>query len=100
MAPHRNSRPVMHVLASFAVLALLVGVAVLPWTARGAEPSPPILFVHGNGDSAALWTATVWRFESNGYDPARLFAMDFTRPSASISRALPTAKPIRQPAIE
>ena len=82
MAPHRNSRPVMHVLASFAVLALLVGVAVLPWTARGAEPSPPILFVHGNGDSAALWTTIVWRFESNGYDPARLFAMDFTRPSA------------------
>ena len=28
---------------------------------------PPIVFVHGNGDTAALWTTTLWRFESNGW---------------------------------
>ncbi|MBP8148864.1 MAG: twin-arginine translocation pathway signal, partial [Limnohabitans sp.] len=25
----------------------------------------PIVFVHGNGDSANLWQTTLWRFESN-----------------------------------
>ncbi len=82
MAPHPTSRLTPRTLASIAVLSALVGTAVLVPTARGSEPSLPILFVHGNGDSAALWTTTVWRFESNGYDPTRLFAMDFTRPSA------------------
>ena len=42
----------------------------------------PILFVHGNGDSAALWETTLWRFESNGYDPALLATIDFTHPTA------------------
>ena len=68
-------------LASLVGLLALTAAALAP-AARGAEPAPPILFVHGNGDSAALWTTIVWRFESNGYDPARLFAMDFTHPSA------------------
>ena len=44
----------------------------------------PILFVHGNGDSAALWTTTLWRFESNGYDPSLLFAIDFAKPAAPL----------------
>ena len=69
-------------LAALVGLLALTAAAVLAPVARSAEPSPPILFVHGNGDSAALWTTIVWRFESNGYDPARLFAIDFTRPSA------------------
>lgn len=47
-----------------------------------AEPLRPILFVHGNGDSAALWYTTLWRFESNGYDPSLLFAIDFKHPTA------------------
>lgn len=42
----------------------------------------PILFVHGNGDSAALWMTDIWRFESNGYPPALLAALDFTHPNA------------------
>jgi triacylglycerol lipase len=75
-------RLVMRALALVAIPALLLGALVLAPPARSAEPSPPILFVHGNGDSAALWTTIVWRFESNGYDPARLFAIDLTRPSA------------------
>ena len=43
---------------------------------------PPILFVHGNGDTAALWTTTVWRFESNGWPRDRLFAIDLPYPQA------------------
>ena len=51
-------------------------------------PSPahtgdlPIVFVHGHGDSAALWHTTLWRFESNGYDPSRLLPIDFVKPAA------------------
>ena len=47
-----------------------------------AEPRPPIVFVHGNGDSAALWTPTIWRWQSNGWPRERLHAVDFPLPSA------------------
>ena len=30
---------------------------------------PPIVFVHGNGDTAALWTTTLWRFECQWLRP-------------------------------
>lgn len=43
---------------------------------------PPIVFVHGNGDSAALWQTTIWRFESNGWPRDRLFAIDLPYPTA------------------
>jgi pimeloyl-ACP methyl ester carboxylesterase len=43
---------------------------------------PPILFVHGNGDHAALWLTTLWRMESNGVPRERLFAINFTDPLA------------------
>ena len=82
MSPRPTSRLMIRALASVAVLAALLILAVLAPPAWSAEPQPPVLFVHGNGDSAALWTTIVWRFESNGYDPARLFAIDFTSPSA------------------
>ncbi len=42
----------------------------------------PIVFVHGNGDSAALWQTTVWRFESNGWPRDRLFALEQPWPLA------------------
>jgi triacylglycerol lipase len=41
---------------------------------------PPIVFVHGNGDTAALWQATIWRFESNGWPRERLHAIDVPYP--------------------
>ena len=47
-----------------------------------ASNLPPIVFVHGNGDSAALWTPTLWRWQSNGWPRERLHAVDFTYPSA------------------
>src|SRR4051812_17321912 len=49
----------------------------------------PILFVHGNGDSSALWITTLWRFESNGYAPGRLFTIDYPYPSARDDDTVP-----------
>lgn len=50
----------------------------------GSAPAavPPILFVHGNGDHAALWMTTLWRMESNGVPHDRMFALNFTDPLA------------------
>jgi triacylglycerol lipase len=42
----------------------------------------PIVFVHGNGDSAALWQTTVWRFETNGWPRDMLYAIDLPYPLA------------------
>ena len=76
---------------------LLKGAAVLPLAANSfgfgaaAQTSaatvatadiPPILFVHGNGDHAALWMTTLWRMESNGISRDRMFAINFTDPLA------------------
>lgn len=65
---------------------LLVGAAsstVLAACAIGpSAPPPPIVFVHGNGDTAALWMTTLWRFESNGWPRARLHAIDVPYPLA------------------
>lgn len=46
------------------------------------DNAPPIVFVHGNGDTAALWHTTAWRWESNGFPAERLFALDFPYPLA------------------
>ena len=43
---------------------------------------PPIVFVHGNGDSASIWQSTLWRFESNGWPRERLHAIDLPYPLA------------------
>ncbi len=44
--------------------------------------APPIVFVHGNGDTAALWMTTLWRFESNGWPRDRLYAIEVPYPSS------------------
>jgi triacylglycerol lipase len=59
--------------------SLLLGACALAPDHRAA---PPIVFVHGNGDTAALWTTTVWRFESNGWPPDRMHAIDLPYPLA------------------
>ena len=77
---------------------LLAGAAALwPVAALGQQPQqqqrrqapasepgmpPPVVFVHGNGDSGALWINNIWRFEANGYKRNQLFAIDFSYPSA------------------
>jgi len=51
-------------------------------TRRSTTDMPPIVFVHGNGDTAGLWIATIWRFESNGWPRDRLHAIDMPYPLA------------------
>jgi pimeloyl-ACP methyl ester carboxylesterase len=41
-----------------------------------------VVFVHGEGDSAAYWQDMVWRFESNGWPRTRLFALQQPYPRA------------------
>jgi pimeloyl-ACP methyl ester carboxylesterase len=50
--------------------------------AAPAAELPPILFVHGNGDHAALWMTTLWRMETNGVAHERMFAINYTDPLA------------------
>jgi pimeloyl-ACP methyl ester carboxylesterase len=64
--------------------ALLAASALLPATSRAADKPPlPIVFVPGNGDTAAVWMTTIWRFESNGYPADRLEALDLRYPLAA-----------------
>ena len=51
-------------------------------TAPEFEEHPPIVFVHGNGDSASIWQTTVWRFESQGWSRDRLHVIDLPYPLA------------------
>ena len=68
-----------------------LGFAAFAQTRRatpGAAEVPPILFVHGNGDHAALWITTLWRMESNGVARDRMFAINFTDPLARTDDAV------------
>ncbi|MGG5887115.1 hydrolase [Falsiroseomonas sp. HC035] len=62
--------------------ALFASAAVLaaPGVLRAQPAPPPILFIHGNGDHAALWQTTLWRFESNGIPRDRLMAVNMPDP--------------------
>ncbi len=61
-----------HVLALSLAAATLAACSTMP----ASTAYSPIIFLHGNGDSAALWQTTLWRFESNGWPRDRLFALD------------------------
>ena len=64
---------------------LLAGMGLAPVLAPAvarAQGLPPIVFVHGNGDSSALWINNLWRFEANGFRRNQLFAIDFAPPNA------------------
>jgi len=65
-----------------AATAMLTACATSPSPSPSYAERPPIVFVHGNGDSAALWQTTIWRFESNGWPADRLFAFDQPNPLA------------------
>jgi triacylglycerol lipase len=62
-----------------ATSTLALGACATPFM---TDPHPPIVFVHGNGDTAALWITTLWRFESNGWPRDRLHAIDLPYPTA------------------
>ncbi|MDM0075798.1 alpha/beta fold hydrolase [Variovorax sp. J2P1-59] len=67
-----------HLIAAGLATSMLAACATGPLT----QERPPIVFVHGNGDSAALWQTTIWRFESNGWPRERLIAIDQPFPLA------------------
>ena len=67
------------------LLAGNLGFSALAQTAStpsAAADVAPVLFVHGNGDHAALWITTLWRMESNGVPRERMLAINFTDPLA------------------
>src|SRR4051794_2108136 len=87
------------ILKSAGTLPLLAGSFGLPllgvraWAQTASVASrpaevPPILFVHGNGDHAALWITTLWRMESNGVPRERMLAINFTDPLARTDDAV------------
>ena len=65
-----------------AAAALLSACATGPSSNTANAGQPPIVFVHGNGDTASVWTTTIWRFESNGWPRERLHAIDLPYPLA------------------
>ncbi len=67
---------------SASLAAALLAACAGPGSAPPASGYAPIIFVHGNGDSAALWQTTQWRFESNGWPRERLHAIDVPYPLA------------------
>ncbi len=52
---------------------------------------PPIVMVHGNGDTAALWLTTIWRFESNGWPRTSLHAIEVPYPLSRDDDSKPQA---------
>jgi pimeloyl-ACP methyl ester carboxylesterase len=78
-------------LRTLALAILVVCLALMSGHARAAEPALPIVFVHGNGDTAGLWITTIWRFESNGYPRDRLTAVDLHNPTARTVEDKPQA---------
>ncbi|MFY3385664.1 alpha/beta fold hydrolase [Paracidovorax sp. MALMAid1276] len=77
-------------LATFTTAAALaLAGCAAPRTTPALADAPPIVFVHGNGDTAALWQTTLWRFESNGWPRERLYAIDVPYPLARDDDAKP-----------
>lgn len=89
-------------------LAMLAVAALAACAQLGlmTDPYPPVIFVHGNGDSSALWQTTIWRFESNGWPRDRLVAIDMPYPYARDDDAKPqpgrssTADQLQQLSVE
>ena len=89
----RGSRPgrraVLTGAAAMAVVPLFARAQTTRRPAADAGGPPPIVFVHGNGDSSSLWINNVWRFEANGYKRGQLFAIDFAYPNARSNDSKP-----------
>jgi triacylglycerol lipase len=67
------------------LLSLLLASCVstnTPSMQNSSSKLPPILFVHGNGDTAGIWQTTLWRFESSGWATHQLHALDMPLPLA------------------
>jgi triacylglycerol lipase len=75
----------------FAAACLSIAGALVACATPTAPLPPPVVFVHGNGDTAALWMPTLWRFESNGWPGSRLHALHLPLPSARDDDTVPQA---------
>ena len=75
-----------HLLLAAAACLLPAGIF-----AQTLQTHPPIVFVHGNGDSASQWQSTIWRFESNGWPRDRLHAVDMPLPAGRDDDTKPQA---------
>jgi triacylglycerol lipase len=87
---------VFYIFSALLSSALIIGCAAPTMQSSSANSPnisdfPPIVFVHGNGDTAALWQSTVWRFESNGWPRSRLHAIEVPYPSSRDEDAKPQA---------
>ena len=60
-------------------------------TPTPVDTHPSILFVHDNGESAASWQTTLWRFESNGWPASKLHTLDLPYPFARDDDTQPQA---------
>jgi triacylglycerol lipase len=72
----------LSIFRSIACAFLVACLIFLGGHGHAAESQLPIIFVHGNGDTAGLWITTIWRFESNGYPSELLHAVDLRYPLA------------------
>src|SRR6266702_6024656 len=79
-----SRRSILKVAGTLPLAAGNFGPGAFAQAALEPQPTevPPILFVHGNGDHAALWITTLWRMESNGVPRERMLAINFTDPLA------------------
>ncbi len=79
-----SRRSILKVAGTLPLAAVNFGPGAFAQAALEPQPTevPPILFVHGNGDHAALWITTLWRMESNGVPRERMLAINFTDPLA------------------
>jgi pimeloyl-ACP methyl ester carboxylesterase len=82
-------RTMLQGLGALPLLASDLRRVALAQAAPATPEMPPILFVHGNGDHAALWLTTLWRMESNGVPRARMAAINFTDPLARNDDSVP-----------
>jgi len=64
------------------IAGLAMGGALLVNTTFANASSMPVVFVHGDSDTSALWITQMWRFESNGFAADHIFALDLKSPGA------------------
>ncbi len=74
-----------------AAVALALALSACAQMGNTKAEMPPIVMVHGNGDTAALWLTTLWRFESNGWPRDRLHAIEVPYPSSRDDDSKPQA---------
>src|SRR3546814_8607315 len=67
LRPNRRSFLLGSASVGLGALALgpLAGCASGPASPADLAAVPPVVFVHGNGDTAALWHTTFWRSEEH-----------------------------------